>query len=540
MLRNIAARVWKAKRSNTFPRRGTPFFKTASAVSAYAFVSATAAASFLITTAYASEFVSTAGKGVTVEDVQKHNSLESGLWVALNGQVYDLTEFIEKHPGGAKIIEQYAGQDASIIFNRFHAKNFPEKFLPEDKCLGPLIGEMEQSPDILADDSEERQEYIDSMPPLSSIVCATDFEYIASKILPGLSWNYYAGGTEDEISLRENHNAFNRVFFKPRGLRDVRKVDTATTMLGTEVSVPFYCSAAALAKLGHPDGECSIARGCGKEGVMQMICHQASYPFEDIHQQVPGQPQWAQVIPLTKQHALNGIKEAASANVPAVFVTCDVPVIGKRTRDMKFRLANTDVEGSGDLAKAGIVFDETAQITWDDFVDLQKNAPNTPLMIKGLQSADDVVKAAELGVKAVVLSNHGGRQLDFSRAPLEILADVMPELKKRGLDDKIEVYVDGGVRRGSDILKAVALGAKGVGLGRMFLYANACYGEDGVRHLINILKGEMIRDMMMLGVTRVSDLNPEYVDTRSLYLRIPPPDYAYLRNYNAAPPPVFA
>ena len=477
-------------------------------------------------------------EGITVEQVKLHNNKELGFWVVLNGKVYDLSAFKERHPGGAPIIEQYAGQDASLIFNEFHAKNFPEKYLSEDECLGPLIGEMELAPNVLADNNEERLEALETKPPLSAVVSATDFEFIARRVMTPLGWNYFAGGTEDEISLRENHNAYTRVYFKPRNLRSVKDTDLSTTMLGEKVSLPIYCSAAAMAKLGHPEGELSIARACGKKNVMQMICHQASYPFSDIYQQVRGQPQWAQVIPLSIDFALQGIKEAENAGVKSIFVTCDVPVIGKRDRDMRFRSTNANAKGVEELNKAGIVFDETAAITWEDFQTLQDQT-SVPLMIKGLQSVDDIVLAAERGVKAVVISNHGGRQLDFSRPPLEILCDVVPILKERGLADKIELYVDGGVRRGSDILKALCLGAKGVGLGRMFLFANACYGEEGVTHLINILENEMLRDMKMLGVNKVSELGPEYVDTRSLYMRSTNADFSYQRNYIPIPPPVF-
>lgn len=477
--------------------------------------------------------------GVTAEEVQKHNSLETGIWVAINGQVYDLTEFIMKHPGGSQIIEKYAGTDASIIFNEFHASTLLGKYLPTEKHLGALIGELEQMPNILADDSNDRQEYIENKPDLSTIYNASDFEYVARRVMPSLAWIYYSAGSEDEMALRENHNAYSRIFFKPRALRDVKEVDLSTSLLGTEVSTPFYCSAAAMAKMGHPDGELSIARGCGKENVMQMICNHASYPFGQIFGQIQGQAQWAQVIPLSKEHAIDSITEASKSALNTIFMTVDVPAIGNRTKDSRFRASmNNGNESLKDLKDANIEEGQTAYITWDDFEHFRQLTDKN-LVIKGLQSVEDIIEAAERGIKAVVISNHGGRQLDFSRAPVEILADVMPVLREKGLDKKIEIYIDGGVRRGSDILKAVALGAKGVGLGRMFLYANASYGENGVRKLISILKAEMVRDMKMLGVTSLGQLGPEYIDTRNLHARYPPMDAAYYRNYEPPAPPLF-
>lgn len=478
--------------------------------------------------------------GVPAEELKQHNTLGTGIWVAINGQVYDLTDFTMKHPGGAQIIEKYAGTDASIIFNAFHGLDFPEKYLPKAKHLGPLIGEIEQAPNILADNSEKRQKYIQNKPDISMIYNASDFEYVARRVMPELAWVYYSAGSEDEMSLRENHNAYSRIFFKPRVLRNVREVDISTTLMGTPVSAPFYCSAAAMAKMGHPEGELSIARGCGRENILQMICNHASYSFSQIFGQIRGQPQWAQVIPLSKDHAINGIKEISNSTLNTIFVTVDVPTIGNRTKDSRFRTSmNKGDQSLKSLKEAGIVDGETAYVTWDDFHHFRGSTDKT-LAIKGLQSVEDVIEAAERGVKAVVISNHGGRQLDFSRAPVETLADVMPVLKEKGLDKKIEIYIDGGVRRGSDILKAVALGAKGVGLGRMFLYANATYGEEGVKKLINILKSEMIRDMKMLGVTSLDQLGPEYVDTRNLHARYPPVDTAYYRNYESPAPPIFS
>lgn len=144
-----------------------------------------------------------------------------------------------------------------------------------------------------------------------------------------------------------------------------------------------------------------------------------------------------------------------------------------------------------------------------------------PVCLKGVQRGEDVVLAAEKGVKAVVLSNHGGRQLDFSRPPLEVLAEAKQMLKEKDLEDKIEIYLDGGVRRGSDILKALCLGAKGVGLGRPFLYAMAGYGEEGVTHLIETLRYEIQNNMRLLGVGKIEDLNDSFIDYKNLGLRNP-------------------
>lgn len=483
--------------------------------------------------------------GVTVAELQKHTSPEQGVWVLINGQVYDLTDFLAKHPGGAKIILTYAGKNALAIFNKFHAKNFIEKYLTPANCLGPLIGELEEAADITeVGDDGEREFYRENLPPLSEIMSLTDFEYIASKILSPSAWYYYSSGSCDEVTLRENHNAFSRIFFKPRVLVDMNDVDLSTTMLGEKTDVPFYVSAAAQAKLGHPDGELSIARGCGEEGVIQMISHFASYSLKEIVEAAKdGQKQWSQLYYVTKEAAKEAVEQANELGIKAIFLTVDTPELGRREKDMKLRarleakMAAQDDQQSS--LSSNVIYGRDLYVTWDRLKEVQLWTDST-LVIKGVQCVDDIVLAAENGIKAVVLSNHGGRQLDYSRAPIEVLADAMPVLKEKGLDDKIEIYIDGGIRRGSDVIKCLALGAKGVGLGRVFLYANACYGEAGVRKAIQMLREEVRLDMRLIGVSKIEDLGPQHLDLRNLYSRTPPRDNLYYGNYEPLTPPSFA
>lgn len=484
-------------------------------------------------------------RGVTVEELQKHRSAES-VWVAINGKVYDLTGFLGRHPGGASIILSYAGKNASTIFNKYHAPNFVDKYLTPEECLGPLIGELEPEKDITeVGDSELRQEYIDNIPPLSEIFRVNDFEYIARKILQPSAWYYYSSGADDEVTLRENHNAFGRIFFKPRVLVDVSSVDLSTTLMGLPVSVPFYASATAQGKLGHPDGECSIAKGCGKEGVLQMISNYSSYPLADIVGAAEkDQPQWFQLYHEGESNSKLLVSECDKLGLKGIFVTADTPELGRREKDMKLRAeieANSkNQEGSTgfDELNSSVSYGKDTSVTWEE-VEKIASWTQIPVAVKGVQSVEDVVLAAEKGFKAVVISNHGGRQLDFSRAPVEVLADAVPILKEKGLDKKMDIFVDGGVRRGSDIIKCLALGAKGVGLGRIFLYANSCYGEEGVRKAIELLKAEMILDMKLLGVKKISDLGTQHLDLRSLHRRVLPRDTLYYENYEPLSPPTF-
>lgn len=495
--------------------------------------------------------VDTKKKGILVEEVQKHSSLATGIWVVINGQVYDLTNFITLHPGGAKIILKYAGKNASLIFNKFHAKDVFEKFLDEDAHLGPLIGEMEEAEDITAGEEDlDRFARIENKPSISKVFNISDFEYIAKEILTGNAWAYYSSAADDEISLRENHYAYQRIFFNPKVLVKNSEVDISTEMLGVKTEAPFYCSAAAQARLGHPDGELSIARGCGKEGIIQMISSTASYSLDEIIDAGIG-PQWFQLYVNPDRTITNKtIDKVTKRGLKGLFVTVDTPEIGNREKDRRFRLfddadddddTNSDTNDiDPDFVKQNdpILSFKDPGISWEDIKEF-KRLTNMPVVIKGVQRVEDVLLAVENNIDGVVLSNHGGRQLDFSRSPIEVLADVMPVLKEKKLDDKIEIYVDGGIRRGTDVLKALCLGAKGVGLGRPFLYANSCYGEKGVRKAIEILKDEIVLGMKLLGVKNISELDPSLLDLRNLHSRPYYSDNAYNRGYDPLPNPQF-
>ncbi|ANZ75196.1 BA75_03029T0 [Komagataella pastoris] len=464
---------------------------------------------------------------VTPEELAKHNS-GTDCWVAINGKVYDLTEFLPQHPGGRNVILKRAGKDASKVFNPIHPPDAISKFLPADKFVGVLDGELPEEEEVLTDAEIERQERIANKPPLSSMFNVYDFEYVAQNILDEAAWAYYSSAADDEITLRENHFAYHKVFFRPRILVDVTNIELETEMLGIKTSAPFYISATALAKLGHPEGEVGIAKGAGRGDIIQMISTLASCSLDEtVAAAKEGQSQWFQLyVNSDREVAYNMIKHCEELGIKGIFVTVDAPSLGNREKDRRMKFTeDTDVDLSGDgktevnrsngAAAALSSFIDTA-VTWKDIQEFKRRT-NLPIVIKGVQRTEDVILAAEHGVDGVVLSNHGGRQLDGAPPALQVLAECMPVLRQRGLDKKLEVFVDGGIRRGTDIMKALCLGAKGVGLGRPFLYANSAYGPDGVEKAIDILKNELIMNMRLLGVTKISDLSPEFVDTRPLF-----------------------
>lgn len=253
-------------------------------------------------------------------------------------------------------------------------------------------------------------------------------------------------------------------------------------MLGTKVSIPIYITATALGKLGHPDGEKNLTWAAAQHDVIQMIPTLASYSFDDIRgAAVDKQTQWMQLY-VNKDRAITEkiVKKAEKAGIKGLFITVDAPQLGRREKDMRMKFADTgsnvqqgdgSVDKSQGAARAISSFIDPG-LSWKD-IPWFKSITKMPLILKGVQCWEDAVMAAEAGCQGVVLSNHGGRQLDFARSGIEILVEVMDELNKRGLNTpKFEVYIDGGVRRAGDVLKAICLGAKGVGIGRPFLYVS--------------------------------------------------------------------
>ncbi|AEO55361.1 hypothetical protein MYCTH_2299107 [Thermothelomyces thermophilus ATCC 42464] len=468
---------------------------------------------------------------LTGVEIAKHNKPDD-CWVIVHGRAYDVTEFLPEHPGGTKIILKYAGKDATEEFDPIHPPDTLEKYLPKSKHLGPVdMSTVVQEKAEESPEEKERMKRIQEMPALEQCYNLLDFEAVARRVMKKTAWGYYSSAADDEITLRENHSAFHRIWFRPRILVDVEKVDFSTTMLGTPCSVPFYITATALGKLGHVEGEVVLTRAAHKHNVIQMIPTLASCAFDEIVDAAgPGQVQWLQLY-VNKDRAITQriVQHAEKRGCKGLFITVDAPQLGRREKDMrmKFTEQGSNVQSgqatdtSQGAARAISSFIDPA-LSWAD-IPWFRSITKMPIVLKGVQRVEDVVRAAEAGVQGVVLSNHGGRQLEFARSGIEILAETMPVLRKLGLDNKIEVYIDGGIRRATDILKALCLGAKGVGIGRPFLYAMSAYGQEGVERAMQLLKDEMEMGMRLIGAQTIADLNPSMVDARSLFNHSSPP-----------------
>lgn len=369
-------------------------------------------------------------------------------------------------------------------------------------------------------------------PDLSEILSLHDFEAVARHTMNRRGWNYYSSGADDEITMRENNTAYQRIWFRPRILRDVTKVDFSTEILGHKSSMPVYITATALGKLGHPEGEVVLTRAAHEHGIIQMIPTLASCGFDEmVDAAAPGQVQFLQLyVNADKSRTKKIIEHAGKRGVKALFITVDAPQLGRREKDMRTKFegnASSHQTKGGDkvqrdagAARAISSFIDPS-LSWKDIPFLKECAGDMKIILKGVQSWEDAVLAAERGCDGVVLSNHGGRQLDTAPAGITILPEVVAALNQRGLlvppgKPRFEIMVDGGVRRATDVLKAVALGATAVGVGRPFLYSMSTYGFEGVCHMLQILKDEFEMNMRLIGAPTLTDVVPSMVDISAL------------------------
>lgn len=458
---------------------------------------------------------------IPVTEVMKHNKADD-CWIAIEGGVFDVTNFLKFHPGGTERILKYAGGDATLQFSQMHSKEVLDRMMPYIDHLGTLDGKFQ---DVITEETLRIQKNMKNKPGLHAIFNSSDFEYVAKQVLPMSTYYYYSTGASDEFTLRENHYAYSRVYFRPKILQDIGPPDSRTTLLGNEVDLPIYISAFAGSKYAHPLGERNLQRAAYNTNIMQMVPKLLSYSLDDFFGEVPqDQKQWFQVHFDCQEQldkSIETVKQIESfTNIKGLFINVDLADLGNREKDSKKRVEDevsaAELTSVADNGKAQY----PRTFCWKD-IEKIRSATNLPIALKGIQRGEDVLIAVEKGIKGVVISNHGGRQLDYSRPPLEVLAEARLMLKEKNLQDEIEIYVDGGIRRGSDIVKALCLGAKGVGIGRPFIYAMASYGEEGVTKLIQILKTEVKNNMRLLGVDKIEDLNESLIDTTNLKLRSP-------------------
>jgi len=355
-----------------------------------------------------------------------------------------------------------------------------------------------------------------------------EFERYAQSVLPRNAWGYYASGSNDMITLRENREAFSRLRLMPKILVDVERVNTETTILGDRVSMPLCLAPTAMQRMAHDDGENATARASARHNTIMTLSSWSTISLEEVFKAAPKGLKWFQLY-VYKDRAvtLELIKRAEKAGYKALAITVDTPILGRREADVKNRFAlpshltmgnftdkggehgrgpkSAGDQGSGLATYVASLIDK--KLTWKD-IDWVRKQTNMKIVVKGVLTADDALAAMRNGVDGIWVSNHGARQLDTTPATIEVLPEIV-----RAVAGRCEVYLDGGVSRGTDILKALALGARAVFVGRPVLWGLAHSGEEGVFKAIELLKNEFELAMRLAGCTTLADLKPSLVRT---------------------------
>ncbi|MBV9706442.1 MAG: alpha-hydroxy-acid oxidizing protein [Chloroflexi bacterium] len=321
-----------------------------------------------------------------------------------------------------------------------------------------------------------------------------DYEALARAHMDAAAWDYYQGGSDDEVTLRANRSAFERIRLRPRMLVDVNTIDMRTTVLGTAVSMPILVAPTGFHGLAHPQGECLTVQGVGQANTLMTVSTVSTRSLEEIAHVASG-PLWFQLYVrhnLKTSEAL--VRRAQAAGYLAIVLTVDTPVLGRRERDERndFTMpSHARSTNFSDVPKERIL--EVLIPTWKT-VDWLHSLTSLPILLKGILTAEDALLALEHGIAGIVVSNHGGRQLDGVQASIEALPEVVEAVAGR-----CEVFLDGGIRRGTDVLKALALGARAVLVGRPILWGLAANGQEGVRHVLELLRAELKLAMQLAG-----------------------------------------
>jgi len=381
-----------------------------------------------------------------------------------------------------------------------------------------------------------RLQHLDRVARAASV---SDLRLVARRRTPRAVFDYTDGAAGDEISLHRSREAFSRVEFVPRVLHDVSQIDTSTTVLGSPAPLPFGFAPTGFTRLMHHEGESAVARVAQRAGIPYALSTMGTTSLEDVAAAAPDARRWFQLYLWRDREASRDfVGRSLAAGYEALMLTVDTPVAGARLRDVRngltippaltlrtlagaavhpawwLNLLTTPPLEFASLRSWGGTVAELANQVFDPAATLQdvrwlREAWPGSLVIKGIQSAEDARMVVDAGADAVVVSNHGGRQLDRAPTPLEQLPAVVA-----AVGDRAEVYLDGGILNGADIVAAVALGARACLVGRAYLYGLMAGGEQGVQRAVDILSQELVRTMQLLGATSVAELTPETIRLR--------------------------
>jgi isopentenyl diphosphate isomerase/L-lactate dehydrogenase-like FMN-dependent dehydrogenase len=336
-------------------------------------------------------------------------------------------------------------------------------------------------------------------PPRGAIfLTVEDYEAVAREALPPDVYDYFAGGAGDEWTLRENRAAFDRWVLRPRVLANASRPDPSTAVLGADLSFPVLVAPWAYQSLAHPDGELATARAAHRAGTVMVVSSTALDRLEEIARVSAGPKWWQLYIFVDREVTAEMLHRAHDAGYGAICFTVDFPVAGLRHRDVRSGFW-------GRLGVPGIGHDFDPEISWDDLEWIRGHAP-LPLLVKGIMTAEDARIAVEAGADGIVVSNHGGRQLAGVAAPVTVLSEVV-----EAVGGRVPVLLDGGIRRGTDVFRCLALGASAVLIGKAAAFGLAAAGEEGVLGVLSILRAELDNAMALAGCRRIAEVTRSFV-----------------------------
>ncbi|KAK4902257.1 hypothetical protein LTR27_001160 [Elasticomyces elasticus] len=499
-------------------------------------------------------------------EVAKHSSRKS-CWIVINSKVYEVTSFVPEHPGGSTILLKQAGADASSEYAKYHSPDVVND-LPEGSYLGDIdpstLSALNTPKGLSRPEVQEAtaQSSEGQVPHVSLCVRASDFEAAAKATLPNKSWIYASSSANSGASLQGNLDDWSRVSFRPRVLRNVESVEVGTKILGNATPLPFYVSPMGSMGSIHGEGEIEMTKAIVQTGLHGLMSTASTKTTEQImetylaEQERRGNGSASRLmfqlyIPTDRQKAIELIRRVKKAGFHSLWITVDTPVLGKRTADryqqaqeaLDVGLEEEEVEPAAELeietqgGEAPKVSPKiggrpppgqlSAKTTWEDLKWIRQEW-DRPIILKGVQCAEDAKLAVEYGCQGILLSNHGGRQMHTAPSALMTLCEIRtyaPEALA-----KLEVFVDGGLRDGADVLKALCLGATAVGVGRPFLYAMAAYGAKGVERCVDVLAEELTTAMRLLGITSLDQVRPELVNARRLLNEMWVPEQTFVKS----------
>ncbi|KAL2443993.1 L-lactate dehydrogenase (cytochrome) [Exophiala dermatitidis] len=493
-------------------------------------------------------------KTFSTNEVSLHNSADDA-WIIINGVIWDMSGFAPMHPGGEDVIQEHFGKDASKSYNGIHSPGLVSNYLKQAKAIGVVEASPPSAPVVIETTSEAGNPKLAAAPPeLDTILNLYDLEKAAQQSLPERAWHYFSGASNDCCTAAWNIDFYRYILLRPRVLKSVAHCDMSTTVMGQTFQVPIFNSPASLAMLSHPKAEVALAQGLAACGSTIIIPTLASYSAEEIVESLPKDyPFFFQLyVPRSMSARKNILDTVKQLKPAAIIITADLPVMSKREANERYetRVAKAkevssqpsnvqkrQSQGRTQARAAGAAIE--SDLTWQDIRQIRE-ITGLPIFIKGIQCVEDAIRAMQIGCSGIYVSNHGGRAADTAQPSILTLAEI--RMRCPEVFERMDVLVDGGIRRGSDILKAICLGAKGVCLGRMFFYA-LIYGQEGVEHTINskcgqrgcqtlqrfsqtlltlfssvskVLRDELETSMQLCGIKSLSEAHPGLLNTKFL------------------------